>query len=68
VVGAQLQTNWLLTVPVTWPRTLHESPSLTITAATAGEYEPKDPIVSINSRAVTKITILLSQFFISNVG
>ena len=55
-VVAQTQTNWRLTVPVTCPRTLQESPSLTSTAATANEDELDAPIVFINGNvaAITR--------------
>jgi hypothetical protein len=52
VFFAQTQTNCFLTVPVTWPRTLHKSPSLTFAIAKADDEAFTDLTVLINGSAI----------------
>lgn len=63
VVVAQTQTYWRLTVPVTCPRTLHESPSLTSTAVLANEDELDAHIVLINGNVAATTSISRGHCF-----
>ena len=55
VVVAQTHTNCFLTVPVIWPRTLQDSPSLTVAIAKADDEAFTDPTALNNGSAVKTI-------------